>query len=231
MNAGLQPAYVLHSRRYNESSLIVEFFTRDFGRIATLAKGVLNSKRTQQSLLQPFIPLIIAYRGRGELPILTTLEPADVVEMPHGKVLYCGMYINELLMRMTARQDPHDVLFNAYTQCMLSLLKSDGSNREIEPVLRNFEVRLLNELGFSLQLKEDQLGNEINPQLEYQYDVLAGPVLSTQSPSSICGDSLLALATGCFETHQQRDEARLLMRQAIRHHLGGQSLKSRELFI
>ena len=164
----LQPAYALHTRRYRESSLIVDFLTRDHGRIAALAKGASGGRQPRQHLLQPFLPLLIAWRGRGELPTLTAVEAAAQGAMPRGKILYCGLYVNELVLKLTARRDPHSELFPAYTTCMTELLESASDTASLEPVLRRFELRLLEELGVGMSLSLDQDGRPLEPARYYR---------------------------------------------------------------
>jgi DNA repair protein RecO (recombination protein O) len=226
----LQPAYALHSRRYRESSLIVDFLTRDHGRIALLAKGAIGSKHARQNLLQPFSPLLIAWRGRGELPTLTTLEPASHVQQVVGTTLFCGLYVNELVLKLTERNESHSDLFPVYAACMQDLLEADNQTAGLETALRKFEVRLLDELGLGMSLTEDQQGIPVQPGEHYHYDFLAGPTVCLADDTSVAGETLIALARGDFQSAEQRREARRLMRRVLAHHLGGRSLKSRELF-
>ncbi len=226
----LQPAYALHSRRFRESSLIVDFITRDQGRIAALAKGAVGGKQSRQQLLQPFSPLLIAWRGRGELPTLTSLEAAKALPKVAGRTLYCGLYVNELVLKLTERNDDHSDIFIAYSMCMQDLIEAAGDNEQLELALRRFELRLLNDLGLGLLLEVDQQGQEIDPKAEYHYDLDAGPVLATQGEHRIMGATLCALATDEFSSDLQRVQARQLMRRIVAHHLGGRQLKSRELF-
>jgi len=228
--ASLQPAYALHSRRYRESSMIVEFITRDHGRVALLAKGAIGGKQSRQQLLQPFSPLLIAWRGRGELPLLTSLESAQALPQVAGRTLYCGFYVNELVLKLTERYDAHSDIFIAYSRCMQDLIEAAGDNVQLELALRFFELRLLNDLGHGLLLDVDQQGREIDPMAEYHYDLDAGPTPSTQGEHSINGATLRALANNELSSDLQRKQARQLMRRILAHHLGGRQLKSRELF-
>lgn len=228
--AALQPAYALHSRRYRESSLIVDFLTRDHGRVAALAKGAIGGKQSRQQMLQPFSPLLIAWRGRGELPTLTALEPATKLVHPQGISLYCGLYVNELVLKLTERSDPHSELFPDYAMCMSELLQAPPSNEQLEPILRRFEVRLLDELGLGMALTTDRQGQPIEPAAYYRYEAVEGAVTAQQTETTVSGSSLLALANGVFNTDRERSEARHLMRRVLAHHLGGRELKSRELF-
>jgi len=228
--SSLQPAYALHSRRYRESSLIVEFLTRDHGRLALLAKGAIGGKASRQHLLQPFTPLLIAWRGRGDLPTLVSLEPATSAGKPGGHALYCGLYVNELLLKLTERAEPHSQLFPAYAACMQDLLEAQNDQASLEQALRRFELGLLDELGLGMQLVQDQEGMPIIPLGHYHYDFLSGPKKTPPDERSLAGETLIALAKGVFSSVEQRREARVLMRRVLAHHLGGRPLKSRELF-
>lgn len=229
-NAGLQPAYALHSRRFRESSLIVEFLTRDHGRLAALAKGALRGKQPGQSLLQPFVPLLIDWRGRGELPLLVSLEPAAAIVRVNGVGLYCGLYVNELVLKLTERRDPHSELFAAYALCMTELLQAGTQNSRLEPILRRFEISLLDKLGLGLTLDCDCQGKLIQPDTRYRYDVHQGAMpVSNSDSDSVSGATLIGLREGEFADAARRFEARGLMRAVLSFHLGGQELKSREL--
>lgn len=231
-NTALQPAYVLHSRRFRESSLIVEFLTRDHGRLAALAKGAIRGKAPRQPLLQPFLPLLIDWRGRGELPLLVALEPAAGITQATGLRLYCGLYVNELVLNLTERRDPHSELFSAYALCMTELLQAGEQNASLEPILRRFEVSLLEKLGLGLTLQRDCDGKPIQQTARYRFDVQEGavPCLTGTAHGTVQGTTLIALRDGEFADPVQRSEARGLMRAVLSFHLGGRELKSRELF-
>ncbi len=226
----LQPAYVLHTRRYGESSLIAELITPTEGRHAVLAKGVLSRKAPGKGVLQPFQPLLMRWRGRGELPVVTECEPAGIPPKMAGRALYCGFYINELVLHLCARGDPHSTLFPAYVASLSELSQADNDNRCLEPVLRRFELQLLEELGSGLQLGRDAQGQPVEADRRYHYRQDTGAMPSEGSEGSYAGATLLALARGRFDDDTQRREARHLMRQVIDSHLGGHRLKSRDLF-
>lgn len=230
MNEGLQPAYVLHTRRYGESSLIVELLTQRHGRVGVLAKGALSGKKATQNRLQPFTPLLASWRGRGELPLLTAAEAVAPARPPSGKALYCGLYVNELVLRLTQRADPHSHLFPAYVACLDQLSVCKPDNATLEPVLRRFELDLLDELGLGLQLRVDQSGQAIDTARRYHYEADSGPRLALAQEASVGGATLLKLFGGQLDDVQARREARGLLRHLINHHLGGATLTSRELF-
>lgn len=223
----LQPAYVLHRRRYRESSLIVELFTARHGRVGVMAKGILAKK---DQIIQAFQPLHVQYVGRGELPFLRHIEPAEPLPVLTGRRLYCGLYLNELLMRLTARDDPQWDLFSAYATAISQMVCADDT--EQERVLRCFELHLLEALGVGLMLREDQAGDPIDPAGYYRFESEGGAVRTSgpKGETTLTGATLLALADDALIDPVTRREARLLMRRLLANHLGSTPLKSRELF-
>lgn len=225
MGADAAQAYVLHTRRYGDSSLIVELFSRDAGRVAAVSKGALKAKR--KAPVQAFQPYAVEIRGRGEIHTLTRAEPLSIAQQLVGRRLYCGFYINELLAKMTAREDPHPALFDAYAEALAGL----GGDVAIEPLLRRFEVHLLRELGLGLTLDVDSAGRPIEPGRHYTYDVVGGAETGGAEGKDVYrGATLLALHTGRLDEPATLYEARMLMRAVIDHHLEGRPLRSRELF-
>tara|TARA_Y100001935_G_scaffold255643_1_gene270397 strand:+ start:1794 stop:2513 length:720 start_codon:yes stop_codon:yes gene_type:complete len=226
----LQPAYVIHSRRFRETSLIVDCLTKDYGRISLLAKGVINKKSLKLGLLQQFSPILIAWRGRGDLPTISALEAASPVKKLQGQSIFCGLYINEILLKLTDKGESHNQLFPIYSACMQDLLEAKNKKNKLQESLRRFEVGLLEELGLGMQLSLDQDRVAINPLKEYYYEMDSGPTSKLKNNKMIDGASLLALARGKFDNDRQRHQALILMRKAIAYHLGGRTIKSRELF-
>ncbi|MCB1797556.1 MAG: DNA repair protein RecO [Gammaproteobacteria bacterium] len=222
----LQAAYVLHTRRYGDSSLLVDLLTREHGRVACVAKGVLRAKATTVRI-QTFAHLLVELRGRGEVLSLLRAEAAGQPVQLLGRALYCGLYINELLLKLTARQDASADLFDGYATAIAGLAGASAS----EPVLRRFEVSLLQHLGLGLELESDAEGRPIDAAGSYNYDIDSGPRrVSGDGPTVVTGETLLALRNGEFTNDRVAREARLLMRRVINHHLDGRPLRSRELF-
>lgn len=218
----LQSAFVLQQRQYRESSLIIDAFTKDFGRISLLAKGVRTAKSKTAALLQPFVPLTISYFGKADLKILTGVEVAGPFPPVSGLAFYCGFYINELVAYFVHRYDPHPELFDAYRDCLSSL-----SNRfELEAALRIFELQLMSNVGYGLQLDYDNYHkNPVDPLKRYTFDIEQGPIESGQGQFS--GTTLLAIQANKFTDSTQLVEAKKLMRAVIDFHLQGKQLKSR----
>lgn len=232
MRINLQPAYVLHSRPYRDSSLLLETFTAEQGRLGLVARGARRRARggSGAALLQPFTPLLLSFSGRSELKTLTAMEPAGSALALRGDRLYSGMYLNELLVRLLHRHDPHQQLFAAYGEALAGLVCASQS----EEVLRSFELTLLGELGYGLNLSSDgRTGEPVLPGGLYQYESEYGIVrvfASGVSPrGAYSGEELLAMAAGQFDGIARRASKRLL-REALAVHLGGAPLRSRDLF-
>ena len=223
-------AYVLHTRRYGDSSLLLELFTREKGRIACIAKGILRAGSRRSERPQPFQSLSIGLRGRGDVQTLVDSEPDGHNVLLSGKTLYCGLYLNELILKLTAREDPLPALFDDYAQTIGTL----GQGLPPEPALRRFEVRLLNHLGHGLILERDAQDHPIDPVKRYTYLIGTGPQVALGESKSVSGQTLLDLATGELTGTTANDgglrEARQLMRTVLNHYLDGRPLRSRELF-
>lgn len=229
----LQPAFVLHQRPYRNTSLLLDVFTRDYGRLGLVAKGVRQRANADRALLQPFNNVLVSYGGRGELMTLTAVERQAQLGELKAKALFSGLYMNELLLRLLHRNDPHDALFDFYRR---SLFELAASPEKVEPILRRFEHNLLTELGYGLLLEQEAgMGKPVLADELYYYDMERGPVTAGQASSAaqprVSGRCLLALAAGDFDDPETGKEMKVLMRHVLAHHLNGRPLKSRELFI
>jgi DNA repair protein RecO (recombination protein O) len=221
-----QPGYVLHTYPYKETSLIVEAFTRSFGRVALLARGARRPRSAMRGVLLAFHPLRLGWSMSAELGNLISAEWAGALQPLAGRSLMCGFYLNELLLRLLPRDDPHEALFDVYAQSLKAL--SEGSPQP--PVLRSFEKRLLAELGYAPLLeREAASGAPIDPARRYVYEPDRGPMPSKNSNSelSVSGRTLLDLAAGEYNRPETRDEARMLLRALIGQRLHGQVLHTR----
>ncbi|MFN7098647.1 MAG: DNA repair protein RecO, partial [Gammaproteobacteria bacterium] len=150
-NPLLEPAYILHYRAYRDTSLIVEFFTKQHGRITAVAKAARSSRSPWRGLLSPGIPLLITCVGKHELLTLTQAEPDGSPLMLQGKALFSLFYVNELVMHLLHRFDSHVQLYEQYAQTLTQLATAS----QIEIPLRIFEWKLLQELGYGLALDKD----------------------------------------------------------------------------
>jgi len=238
MRVHLQPSYVLHTKPYRDTSLLVELFTAEHGRVGIVAKGARRKRRSgsQSALLQPFIPLLTSFSGRGELKTLLSLEHASAAFSLIGERLFSGLYLNELLIRLLPRQDAHPNLFAGYTQAMEALSGSEP----IQPILRRFEWRLLEELGYGFSLSfEGSSGDPIDGQSDYYYEPTLGLITAGMLPIESArianrqvypGHLLLALERGTRNPETASLE-KLLLRAALAVHLGERPLRSRDLFL
>lgn len=223
----LQPACILHRVPYRNTSALIEAFTEEHGRVGLVARGVFGRKSRWQGLLQPFIPLLISWQGRGELYTLTDAEPNGRSLILPGREVLSAFYMNELLMRLTQRMDAHPGLYGLYMHSLERLREE-----EAEQVLRVFERELLQELGYGLNLThEAESGAPVQSGRRYRFIVERGPVPAevTEEGALVEGATLLALATGALPNADTRREAKRLMRDVLAFYLGDKPLKTRSL--
>lgn len=226
----LHRAFVLHTRPYGESSLLLEGFDSELGRIGLLAKGARRKSSRWRGLLQPFRPLLLSWLKRRELGLLMDVEPEGSFPVMAGRAAWSGLYLNELLFRLLQRDDPQPQLFEYYLRAIRDLAEQP---RE-EPTLRIFEKRLLDAIGYGLTLdREVQKGQPIDPNARYYYRLDSGPMLeSNLDPAEVAvgGGTLLGLAQGHVTGASELLEAKRLLRLALRRQLGTKPLRSRMLF-
>ncbi len=223
----LTPGYVLHQRPFRDTSLIVEVFARDFGRMTVFARAA-RGPRSRFVALQPFQALLLSWSGRGEAPQLTGAESADALQplLPPSRLM-SGFYLNELLLTLTTRHDPHPELFDHYASTLQQLAAAAAA----DPVLRRFEARLLDYVGYGLNLAaEADTGRPVRAEARYLFRPgVHGFVLATpDAEGAIAGHVLQALAAAeplCNEADLR--QARVLMRAAIDHCLEGRPLRTR----
>ena len=230
--------YVLHSYPYRETSLILQAWTEKHGRLGLVAKGARRPKSPSRSVLVPFQPLMLDWFGRGELRTLKMAEPVAPATPLGGQSLLSAFYLNELLLKLTTREDPHEALFGAYDAAiseLRSITRLSQPAREIEPVLRRFELRLLQELGYALELSREAGSRApIVAEREYFYVVERGPIAASAGavPANavkLRGLTLIDLERGRFESDTTAAQSKQLMRLLINHSLNGQELATRAL--
>lgn len=227
-----QQAYVLHTRPYRETSLLVEVFSRDYGRVALLARGARRPRSALRGLLMGFQPLELSWSGKGEVLNLIRAEWQGGQPLLMGLPLFCGYYLNELLLRLLPREDPHPFLFERYAQILLHLGQSPR-HQVAEADLRCFERALLGDLGYGLQLDRDWQGAAIDPAAAYRYEMERGPVGLAAGEAGgwiISGQTLLDMTRDDYSRPVSRSEAKQLMRRLLAYYLDGVELESRKLF-
>ena len=223
-----EPGFVLHTYAYKETSLIVEAFTRRFGRLALLARGARRPRSAMRGVLLAFHPLRLGWSGSGELATLMAAEWGGGLRPLAGRGLMCGFYLNELLLRLLPREDAHESLFDAYAEALGRL----SAQEPYSAVLRSFEKLLLAELGYAPVFDREALSGEpIEPTGSYAYEPDRGPVRSSRGDLLISGRTLLDLAADDYSRTETRDEARYLMRALIGQRLHGQTLHTRSVLM
>lgn len=218
-----QPALILQQRKYRESSLLLDVFTRDYGIISILAKGIRKEKSKLAGLLLPFVCLNISYFGKSELKTLTQAEFVNKYEL-QGMSLYCAFYVNELLQKFLHKFDPYPELFVEYQQC-LQELRHIGS---VEQTLRYFELTLLQVTGYAITLDRD-CDSGVAIISEYRYDFLPNQGMKLTSQGLVSGKTLLLLSTQAPLDKLALAEAKLLLRKMLDIFLQGKPLQSRKV--
>jgi len=217
-----QAAFLLHARPWSESSLLVDMFTREYGRFRLMAKGARRRKTGQRAILQPFQPLSISWSGKRSLMTLIGVEPRQYYPRLSARNQASAYYMSELLFKFLHANDAHERLFEAYALA-LDDLRGDQS---AEPVLRRFECHLLSEIGYGLQLDYDVLNRApIRAEAHYHYHPEKGPVEARETHHddvlSVSGHTLLALASRSFETEQSQRESKFLLRSLLLRQIRG----------
>lgn len=254
VNLEHQDAVILHQYNYRNSSLIINFFLRDYGKISAVARGIKgkNSNKYQQNhpaLFQPFQRLVISLSGKYDLLYLKNIELSNVYPdlniKPNGKLkgksLYCAYYINELLLRLLPSHTDCKEIFNLYhfilnslIQCSETSVPDDRSLIHYEAPLRLFELKLLEFLGYGLNLMHEiQSGVDIQADQQYYYIIESGPSKNksiTDQQLLISGSTLINLANGNLNDKKTLQQSKQLLKLALAAHLGDKPLKSRELF-
>lgn len=225
-------AFLLHAYPYSETSLILEVFSREHGRLAMLARGARRPRSALRGVLLAFQLLELGWFGAGEVKTLAKAEWLGGAPFLGGEGLLLGYYLNELLLKLLPREDAHAVLFDAYAAALLALSRGVTETAE----LRRFEKILLKELGYGLVLERDAAGRAVEADRRYRYQVERGAVLvdaadATDAGLSVSGKTLLDLAADDYADARSLAEGKLLMRHLLAHYLSGQVLQTRRVFI
>ncbi len=232
MRVELHSCFLLHKKAYRETSLLLEVFSKKHGRVGLISKGGANKKLLNRNL-QSFTPLQMSWSGRGELGNLNNAEPEGIPLLLTGDKLFLGYYLNELLIRLLHRYDPHPQLFNIYHLALAQLVDTSC----MESTLRLFEKRMLEQLGYGLILEhETSSGTQIAPDAIYDYISGNGPRLINSagvktSGVKITGETILLLQSeALLKSKEHRAEAKRLMRYLLSPLLGDKPLKTKKIF-
>ena len=222
----LAPGYVLHQHAYRDTSRIVEVFTAEHGRLTLFARGANGAKSTLRGVLRPFQRLLLSWSGRSEACQLVSAELDGALTSLAKERLMSGFYLNELLLKLTERCDPHPEVFAAYAACIGGLA---GGEPE-EASLRRFEKRLLDNLGYGLDLSRAADGAPIFPDAYYRFAAERGAQLCVaDAPGAVYGRSLTDLVDDRFVDARSLRDAKRVLRTALEACLDGRELKSREV--
>lgn len=228
MRVLLEPVFVLHHRPYRSSSLIVELLSSRYGRVAAVARSARGPRSRYRGYLQVFSPLFISWSGRRELMNINQVELNGLPFQLSGQALLCAFYLNELLLRLLSCDDPYPEIFIEYQAALQAMMEAQN----LPIILRRFEKRLLEYLGYGLPLKQDASNALIQPQNFYQWTPDQGflQCFASSGEHIFLGRTLIALQTERWDDPADLTAAKSLMRLALGRHLGNRPLKSRELF-
>lgn len=224
-----EPAFVLHSYPFRETSLILDVFSRQHGRLAIVARGARRPRSSLRGLLLNFQPLLLSWFGKGEVRTLHAAEWQGGQPYLQGTALMCGFYLNELLLNLLARDDPHERLFDYYRTTLQRLAQQTDHAAS----LRGFEKHMLQELGYALLL-EHEAGSDkpIQAEVCYRYAVERGAVFDDGDERiglPVQGRTLLDMAADDYADPTTAKQSKQLMRALLNHQLGGKTLHTREL--
>jgi DNA repair protein RecO (recombination protein O) len=222
-----EPAFVLHSYPFRETSLIVEAFSKHHGRLPIVARGARRPKSDVRGVLMSFQPLLLGWFGKGEVRTLHRAEWQGGQPYLQGTALMCGFYLNELLLNLLARDDPHEQLFDYYRATLYRL----AHETDHAATLRCFEKHLLQELGYALVLDSAvDTGKAIEAERDYQYVVERGALAGDgQAGLLVRGKTLLDMLVDDYSDPLTAQQSKQLMRVLLNHHMGGKVLRTREL--
>jgi DNA repair protein RecO (recombination protein O) len=224
-----QPVYVLHTYPFKETSLVVELFSQQFGRVAAVAKGARRPHSAMRGLLQSFQMLSGAWSGKNELKTLHSLDWSAGLTLLKGEALMCGFYMNELLLRLLPREDAYESLFDYYAAALQTLTVE----ADLATTLRRFELKLLQELGYAVPMLQDENDAPIEADKTYRYEAEYGAceLVVTKNGVQCRGKTLLDMARDDYSDAQTQIQSKQLMRYLLAHYLGDKPLHTRQLLI
>lgn len=233
MRVHQQQAYILLNRPYTETSWIVEVFSKDFGRLALMAKGARRIKSHLKGILLPFQPVLLSWSGKGEIPTLTSAEidqsMFNLIEHElRGDALVCGFYCNELIANLLHRHDPHKQLFNDYHHAIMAL-NNASEDDNLSEALRDFEQKLMKEIGYEVSFEfEADSKTPIDSAGHYRFQASQGFLrVGSNQAGAITGDVILNMVN---KSSSNSSLGKHLMRDILSQTLGSKKIVSRELF-
>ena len=221
-------AFLLHAYPYSETSLVLDVFARDHGRLPILARGARRPRSALRGVLIGFQLLELGWFGAGEVKTLAKAEWCGGVPLLQGRCLLLGYYLNELLLKLLPREDAHAELFDSYTDAVGALANGAAD----APELRRFEKSLLKEIGYGLTLSTDAAGAAVLPDRQYRYLIERGLIpVEGGGGLTLSGKTLLDMEADDYRDPCTLAESKLLMRQLVAQQLGDKPLQSRRVFV
>ncbi len=230
MRVELQPAYILHTRPFSDTSLILDCLTEQYGRLSLLAKGARSPKSRQRQMCQPFRALLVSWQGKSNLKTLVDIEAQSQPLNLAGRFLYSGFYLNELIVRALREGDACPEIYQRYRLALMQL----DSQAELEPLLRELELGLVADLGYGIDLRHDATTSApLEPDSWYRLVAEQGLVYvpAEAGGDSFLGRHLLAVASADYSDVEALRQAKRLTRLLLKPIVGDKPLKSRELFV
>lgn len=224
MRVELASALILHRRAWRDTSFMLEAYTRQYGRVGLIARGARRSGARWRGLLEPLADVRLSWSGRGELYNVTAVEPRAHCQLS-GNRLWGGFYASELVLRLTAREDPHAGIHDSLSGLLQAM--ADGAPAVV--ALRLFERDLLEAIGYGLPLTaEPESGRAVEADMTYVWDAARGLYAGRAGTNDVAvpGSALLGLAAGRFDSRADIHAARSLLGAVIESHLGGRPLKT-----
>lgn len=227
MRTSDQVGYVLKRQDYGDTSLLVDLFTEQFGRLRVIVKGARSRRGEKARALQPFQKLTMGWSGKSELKTLTQLESSTQIKL-HKDAVACAFYMNELLWNFLEVEDPHPELFDQYEYTLRRLSESGVD----EALLRRYEFSLLQEVGYGPSFDvEAATGDPLNPQKYYRYDLDQGLLPASEADSyAYSGTTFFAIDQQDFSEKSTLKVAKRIARQIIHFRMDGRELNSRKWF-
>lgn len=230
----LEPAFILHKQAFRNSSLLIDFFCLGYGRVRAVARGARGGKSRYRALLQAFQPLLVSFSGKGDVKTVVTVESNSIESDLTGERLLSGLYLNELITRILITNVEHRTLFQHYQEALDGL----RSEADLAKVLRRFELGMLEELGYGINLEHDCSSHELikadcyylfTPDLGFE-SVSNEAAAARTSNNVYLGQHILELKALTNSSKESRNAAKLILRTALHNHLGNKPIHSRELF-
>ncbi len=233
MKAEFTPAFILHHRNYRESSLLLDVFSREHGRLNLVAKGIKRDKKRCADNYDLYQKYLLSWSAKSELGNLIHIEYAGKVQRPEPELMMVGFYINEITMRLLHKHEPHMELFDAYESTLARLVKGESANI----ILRYYEYTLLKSIGYGIVLDHDvATGDPVNTESDYLYRFDSGPAKVPKDTASagggirISGAALLQMSNQTLCGEENINATKCLLRTILTKHLGDKPLSSRRLY-